>query len=140
MSNSGFFPKVVNPNKVLYQMKSETFQKPHYFGGSQVPINLRHSYLEYSGRGMKSSKIQPNDMGKKTGKISTENDKRNNFEDIYHNVFPIGNNKIIPRNPPSEAYKLSKKRAKYSYEGRGFVGDKPPKNLGGYRILKQDIK
>ena len=43
MSTSGiynFHPKVANPGKVFYQMESDTFQPPFYFGGSQVPVNL----------------------------------------------------------------------------------------------------
>lgn len=43
MAVSGIYnyhPKVDNPNKIFYQMESGEFQKPFYFGGSQVPINL----------------------------------------------------------------------------------------------------
>ena len=43
MSASGtyaYWPKVNNPNAVLPQMTSDTQQKPFFFGGSQVPINL----------------------------------------------------------------------------------------------------
>lgn len=43
MSISGIYnyrPKVDNPNKIFYQMQSDGFQEPFYFGGSQVPINL----------------------------------------------------------------------------------------------------
>ena len=43
MSVSGiynFHPKVVEPNKIFYQMESGEYQVPFYFGGSQVPINL----------------------------------------------------------------------------------------------------
>jgi hypothetical protein len=41
MSTSGtynYHPKVANPNKVFYQMKSETQQPEFYFGGSQVAL------------------------------------------------------------------------------------------------------
>jgi hypothetical protein len=43
MSTAGIYnyrPKVDNPNKIFYQMESGGFQKPFFFGGSQVPINL----------------------------------------------------------------------------------------------------
>lgn len=43
MSTSGtynYHPKVANENKVYSQMLSEGYQKPFFFGGSQVPINL----------------------------------------------------------------------------------------------------
>lgn len=41
MSTSGVYnyhPKVAHPNKVFYQMKSETQQPHFYFGGSQVAL------------------------------------------------------------------------------------------------------
>lgn len=41
MSTSGtynYHPKVAQPNKVFYQMKSETEQPHFYFGGSQVKL------------------------------------------------------------------------------------------------------
>ncbi len=43
MSTAGtynYHPKVAQPNKVFPQMTSDEFQKPFFFGGSQVPINL----------------------------------------------------------------------------------------------------
>ena len=43
MSTSGIYAnwlKVQHPNEVFPQMKSGGFQKPFFFGGSQVPINL----------------------------------------------------------------------------------------------------
>ena len=43
MSTAGIYnyrPKVEHPNKVFPQMTSDSFQKPFFFGGSQVPINL----------------------------------------------------------------------------------------------------
>jgi hypothetical protein len=33
-------PKVENPNKIFYQMTSNGFQTPFFFGGSQVPVTL----------------------------------------------------------------------------------------------------
>lgn len=51
--NGGFYPKVVNPNMSnnIPQMRSLELQKPFYFGGSQVPINLLLSKTQYSGAG-----------------------------------------------------------------------------------------
>jgi|LakMenEpi03Aug12_release.lakeMendotaPanAssembly.Ray.scaffolds.fasta_scaffold256878_2 hypothetical protein len=43
MSTAGIYnyqPKVASPNKVFHQMESGEYQKPFYFGGSQVPISL----------------------------------------------------------------------------------------------------
>lgn len=43
MSTAGIYnyhPKINNPNKIFYQMDSEPFKPPFYFGGSQVPVNL----------------------------------------------------------------------------------------------------
>lgn len=42
MSTSGtynYHPKVANPNAIFPQMTSDGFQRPFYFGASQVPIN-----------------------------------------------------------------------------------------------------
>ena len=51
--NSGYRPKVANPNMSnnIVQMRSEMNQVPFYFGGSQVPMNLLLSKDEYSGSG-----------------------------------------------------------------------------------------
>jgi hypothetical protein len=40
--NSGFYPKVMNPkmSNNIPQMKSLGFQKPFFFGGSQIPSAL----------------------------------------------------------------------------------------------------
>jgi len=40
MSNSGYFPNVVNPGINKIQTMSGGFQKPFFFGGSQVPVAL----------------------------------------------------------------------------------------------------
>jgi hypothetical protein len=58
MSNSGYNPKVVNPNMSnnIPQMRSEAFQKPFYFGASQVPINLALTKQSYSGSGFVGNK------------------------------------------------------------------------------------
>lgn len=43
MSTAGIYnyrPKVEHPNEVFLQMESDGFQKPFFFGGSQVPVNL----------------------------------------------------------------------------------------------------
>jgi hypothetical protein len=49
MSSAGIYnyhPKVAQPNKVFYQMTSEGFQPPFYFGGAQAPIALGFSTSE----------------------------------------------------------------------------------------------
>ena len=43
MSTAGIYnyhPKVANPNTVFPQMTSDEYQKPFFFGASQVPVNL----------------------------------------------------------------------------------------------------
>lgn len=54
--SGGYSPKVSNPNAILPQMTSEVFLKPHYFGGSQVPVNLQLSKSSYSGSGFTGDK------------------------------------------------------------------------------------
>ena len=49
--SGGYSPKVSNPNTIFPQMTSEVYQKPFYFGSSQVPINLGLSKNQYSGAG-----------------------------------------------------------------------------------------
>ena len=49
--SGGYSPKVSNPNTIFPQMTSEAFLKPHYFGGSQVPVNLGLPKKVYSGSG-----------------------------------------------------------------------------------------
>jgi hypothetical protein len=49
MSTAGIYnyhPKVMQPNKVFYQMTSGGFQSPFYFGGAQAPIALGFSTSE----------------------------------------------------------------------------------------------
>lgn len=49
--SGGYNPKVSNPNLVIPQLTSLSFQKPFYFGGSQVPVNLGLPKKVYSGAG-----------------------------------------------------------------------------------------
>lgn len=53
MSTAGIYnyhPKVANPDKVYYQMKSESQQPSFFFGGSQVAIYDDH---KINGSGIK---------------------------------------------------------------------------------------
>ena len=47
--NSGFFPKVVAPSGFKSQTKSNEFQTPFFFGGSQVPVVLALPEPIYNG-------------------------------------------------------------------------------------------
>jgi hypothetical protein len=49
-----FFPKIQDPNARIVHTatKSEGFQKPFYFGGSQVPVSLGMPPPSMSGSGM----------------------------------------------------------------------------------------
>jgi hypothetical protein len=51
--NSGYYPKVENPNSTNnnIQMKSGEFQTPFFFGGSQIPTDLNISPQTFNGSG-----------------------------------------------------------------------------------------
>jgi hypothetical protein len=51
--SGGYNPKVFHPemSNNIPQMRSSCFQKPFFFGGSQVPVNLGLSKQSYSGAG-----------------------------------------------------------------------------------------
>jgi hypothetical protein len=57
-----YHPKVDNPNQTFNQMKSDTFQPPFYFGGSQVPVNLHVSHGSGIRRPYNSHKTQVQDL------------------------------------------------------------------------------
>lgn len=74
------------------------------------------------GAGAFKSKIKVNPHDISSNRTNTENDKRNNFTDIYQH----SGSTIKPYTPVSKAYKESKKQAKannYGY-GRGLKKDK----------------
>jgi len=51
--SGGYNPKVEHPfmSNNIPQMRSQAFQKPFYFGGSQVPTNLGLIKGDFSGSG-----------------------------------------------------------------------------------------
>lgn len=51
--SGGYNPKVEHPymSNNIPQLRSLEFQKPFYFGGSQVPVNLGLSQGQFSGSG-----------------------------------------------------------------------------------------
>lgn len=51
--SGGYNPKVFNPtmSNDIPQMKSNCFQRPFFFGGSQIPSELGLSKGSYSGSG-----------------------------------------------------------------------------------------
>lgn len=67
---SGFYNnwlKVQNPDMSndVVPMESGGFQKPFYFGGSQVPVNLKLDVNEISGSGIhKKTDFLPSKLGK----------------------------------------------------------------------------
>jgi hypothetical protein len=66
---SGFYnvwPKVLNPNKELLQMTSDSFKTPFYFGGSQVPDYLKKQIERERLPTVKRSKI----YGKSVRKVN----------------------------------------------------------------------
>jgi hypothetical protein len=60
--NSGYFPGVVNP-KVRPQTKSEEFQTPFFFGGSQIPNALSIRKGAFSGSGFSKGSMSKTHMG-----------------------------------------------------------------------------
>jgi len=63
MSTSGVYnyrPKVEHPNAVFPQMTSDGFQKPFFFGGSQVPTDLGINKPAFSGSGLSNKKYTSN--------------------------------------------------------------------------------
>jgi len=58
--NSGYYPKVMNPtmSNNIPQMKSLGFQKPFFFGGSQIPsaLGLTNTNLDTQPK-MKKNKV-----------------------------------------------------------------------------------
>ena len=127
-----YFPKVENPNMSnnIPQMRSACFQKPFYYGASQVPVNLglpKQSYSGVSGSGFYGEGVG---KSKKIQRVGTENDRQDNFLSIYG---PSSSKKIKPIVPPSDAYRESRKQARrennYIPRGRGFTGDAPQRRM-----------
>ena len=67
-----YHPKVENPtmSNNIPQMRDEALQKPFFFGGSQVPVNLGINQ-DISGTGLnKKSKVKNNSQSKLSQKTS----------------------------------------------------------------------
>lgn len=62
--SGGYSPKVANPtmSNNIPQMRSACFQKPFYFGGSFVPVNLGLPKQSYSGSGFVGDKPNPKNV------------------------------------------------------------------------------
>jgi hypothetical protein len=50
--SGGYAPKVVHPDEYKIQTQSGGFQKPFYFGASQVPTALNLHPNSFSGAGL----------------------------------------------------------------------------------------
>jgi hypothetical protein len=57
--SGGFSPKVLFPNDFKVQTQSGEYQKPFYFGASQVPVNLGLKHSSFSGSGMVLTSTDP---------------------------------------------------------------------------------
>jgi hypothetical protein len=73
--NSGFYPKVENPNLTnnIIQMRSNAMQTPFFFGGAQTPTDLGLKQGSFSGSGMgrqMKPAVMPNDYPVKVDKKS----------------------------------------------------------------------
>ncbi len=70
--SGGYNPKVSNPNlnNNIPQMRSDEFQKPFFFGGSQVPVNLGLRSSSFSGSGMCCNGGGIKDMTTRRGDIA----------------------------------------------------------------------
>ena len=56
--SGGYSPLVVNPRSYEIQTLSGGYQVPHFFGASQVPLQIGLKHGTYSGAGMA---IRPTD-------------------------------------------------------------------------------
>lgn len=69
-----YHPKVNNPSlsNNIPQMEDEALQKPFFFGGSQVPVNLGINQ-DISGKGLnKKSKVKNTNQSKLSQKTSID--------------------------------------------------------------------
>ena len=62
-----YHPTIAEPEKFTIQTASQ--QKPFFFGGSQVPINLDLSHHDMQGQGIGSKCKQSISEGKGLGKL-----------------------------------------------------------------------
>ena len=92
--NGGFFPTTMGFHMPI-QTRSTGFQKPFFFGGSQVPaaLMLRHG-VQYHGSGFhygSMSKSHPNDLDftTKFGDKSYHR-KHHDIETLHHLPFQKG--------------------------------------------------
>ena len=57
--SGGYAPLVLHPNEYKLQTESGGFQRPFFFGASQVPVNLGLKHSSFSGSGMVLSSTDP---------------------------------------------------------------------------------
>jgi len=90
--NFNVWPKVLNPNKVLPQMSSDTLQPRFFFGGSQVPTSLEGHIGGEGIRQYKHNNDYEGTLRKKT-KLSESPDLNKQFTSIqkHHNI-------LLPKN------------------------------------------
>jgi len=63
--SGGYSPLVLNPGSFQAQTLSGGFQPPHFFGASQVPLQIGLKHGTYSGSGMIISSTDPTVNSKK---------------------------------------------------------------------------
>ena len=63
--SGGYAPLVLNPGSYKAQTLSGGFQKPFFFGASQVPLQIGLKHGTYSGSGMVISSTDPTKETKK---------------------------------------------------------------------------
>jgi hypothetical protein len=57
--SGGYSPLVMNPGEFKIQTESNGFQRPFYFGASQVPVSLMLKHSSFSGSGMILTSTEP---------------------------------------------------------------------------------
>ena len=57
--SGGYSPLVLHPGHFKVQTMSGEYQKPFYFGASQVPVNLGLKHSSFSGSGMVLTSTDP---------------------------------------------------------------------------------
>ena len=85
-------PKVEHPNMSnnIPQMRSQAFQKPFFFGGSQIPVNLGLSKQLFSGAGFVG------DVPPKSYPVSREGKPMIHVLKYPSNMSSTGNGVMMP--------------------------------------------
>lgn len=107
-----YHPKVLHPDKMLYQMTSNEYQTPFYFGGSQVP-----EITNYDGHSASSS-------GSGLHRTYLRGIKKSTIPIFTHMGAGIGASKIIPDGSPKYVDNKFSHRRKIPIEPPSFNSER----------------